>query len=657
MRKHFILFFLITYLTTPAWAGDNKYPVSAIPSGLKENAMAVLRTSEEIFTVMSAGNGKHTLKIAITILSKEAQEMTTLVVPYDKLRQINYIRATLYDALGNEVKKLKKTDIRDFSGNSGESFVDDNRVKIAEFNHNVYPHTVEFEYEMVYDGLMFYPSWDIYPSENIAIEYAYFKAIVPSSLKLRYRELNFENFYQISEQSSQGKENNLQTQLKKAVIKTEGENDVFVWEASHLPIYKRESFTIYAPPFVYLAPSRFEIEGYQGNMSTWEDYGNFIQQLNATRDELPEATKAKLRSLTAGITDPVAKIKKVYEYLQSRTRYVGIQLGIGGWQPFPAKYVDEKGYGDCKALSNYTQAMLKAIGIESFYTLIYAGRIAPPVLKDFPTARFNHAILCVPVAKDTLWLECTSQTEAFGYAAPNWTGDRHALIVTSRGGKVVRTTRYTNQDNQANRIAKIQIDAEGNALTEILAKYRSTREGYRSVLVEEAKEEQKKWLYENLNIPSFDILDFELNRQKDRLPLTTEKLKLSIRKYAAKTGKRMAIPLNVLNRWEKVPDANLSRQSEVVLGWEYDFIDSDTLTFQLPEAYALEYKPEDVNLKSKFGEYQMKCKWEGNTLVYTRRLAMNRGRYPKESYPELVEFLKNIAKADKQKMVLVNKLP
>jgi hypothetical protein len=657
MKNLCVLFFIILNFSLSVWAGDIKYPVSQIPTGLTDNASAVLRKSEEVFTVLSAGNGKHYLKVAITILNKEAQEMATLVVPYSKLHSVNYIKATLYDALGNEVKKLKKTDIRDYSGNSGDAFVDDSRVKIAEFNYTTYPYTVEFEYEMTYDGLMFYPSWDIYPDDNVAVEQAYFKAIVPKNLNMRYQEYNFDSFYTLSEQSSQGKDETSKSVLKKANISNEGENQIFVWEATYLPVFKRESFALYYPPYVYLAPSRFEIEGYQGNMATWEDYGNFIQQLNATRDELPEATKIKLRELTNGIKDPVAKIKKIYEYLQSKTRYVGIQLGIGGWQPFPAKFVDEKGYGDCKALSNYTQAMLKAIGVESYYTLIYAGERPRALQKDFPTARFNHAILCVPVNKDTLWLECTSQTEAFAYASPTHTGDRNALVITPKGGKVVYTTRYTNKDNNTNRNAKIQIDAEGNALVDVISKYKVNREGGRAFLVEESAEIQKKWLYEHLNIPSFDILDFELKRQKDRLPITTEKLKLSIRKYAAKTGKRMAIPLNLLNRWEKIPDANVSRKSEVFLGWEYDFIDSDTLTYQLPEGYEVEYKPEDVNLKSKFGEYQINCKKEGNTLVYIRRLMMSRGKYPKESYPELVDFLKNVAKNDKQKLVLISKQP
>ena len=59
--------------------------------------------------------------------------------------------------------------------------------------------------------------------------------------------------------------------------------------------------------------------------------------------------------------------------MQNNTRYISIQLGIGGWRPFEAAYVASKGYGDCKALSNYMYSLLKEAGILSYYTLVKAG--------------------------------------------------------------------------------------------------------------------------------------------------------------------------------------------------------------------------------------------------------------------------------------------
>ena len=67
--------------------------------------------------------------------------------------------------------------------------------------------------------------------------------------------------------------------------------------------------------------------------------------------------------------------------------------------PFPATFVDEKKYGDCKALSNYMRALLKAVDIPSYYALIRAGENEEPADFDFPHNNFNHAILCVPFKK------------------------------------------------------------------------------------------------------------------------------------------------------------------------------------------------------------------------------------------------------------------
>ena len=59
--------------------------------------------------------------------------------------------------------------------------------------------------------------------------------------------------------------------------------------------------------------------------------------------------KVKLTKILENTQDTIQKMKSLYQYMQERTRYVGIQLGIGGFQPFPAQTVFETGYGDCKA--------------------------------------------------------------------------------------------------------------------------------------------------------------------------------------------------------------------------------------------------------------------------------------------------------------------
>ncbi len=73
----------------------------------------------------------------------------------------------------------------------------------------------------------------------------------------------------------------------------------------------------------------------------------------------------KVHELTDHLTDKRQKVFALYDYLQKNTRYISVQLGIGGWQPFPADYVATKRYGDCKALSNFMVALLKEAGIKA----------------------------------------------------------------------------------------------------------------------------------------------------------------------------------------------------------------------------------------------------------------------------------------------------
>ena len=61
-----------------------------------------------------------------------------------------------------------------------------------------------------------------------------------------------------------------------------------------------------------------------------------------------------------------------------------------------AKDVDRLGYGDCKALSNYTRVLLDKVGVKSFYTVIYGDSNRKDVDKDFVSYQGNHAILTIP---------------------------------------------------------------------------------------------------------------------------------------------------------------------------------------------------------------------------------------------------------------------
>jgi hypothetical protein len=331
-------------------------------------------------------------------------------------------------------------------------------------------------------------------------------------------------------------------------------------------------------------------------------------------------------------------------------RYVSIQVGIGGWQTIDAATVDRLSYGDCKALSNYMKALLSAAGIKSYYTLVSAGEEEPDILKDFPSNQFNHAIVCVPLEKDTVWLECTSQHLPTGYIG-TFTDDRQVLLTGDDGGKLVRTRRYSLDENQQVRSAVINLSSNGNAGSKVATKYCGTLydDIYQVLLMDE--EDRKKFMQKRIGQNAFTIISFRHSETRKIIPRIDESLELSMPNYGTIIGDRMLINPNLLTRFGTVPYRTKERRS--VIRIKRPYIQSDTIIFNLPLNYLVEQVPENIYLKSKFGEYSTEITYDAKTLKYIRKFRFFRGDYPPSDYEEFVGFCEKITGADEKKSVVM----
>jgi hypothetical protein len=404
---------------------------------------------------------------------------------------------------------------------------------------------------------------------------------------------------------------------------------------------------------VYLAPAKFEIEKYQGDMSTWQGLGKFIYTLNLGRDKLPENIKQAVHQIADPVTNPKEKIAKLYNYMQQNTRYISIQLGIGGLQPFDATYVATRKYGDCKALSNYMYSLLKEAGIKSNYTLVKAGNGKNYFREDFPSDQFNHIILCVPLQKDTVWLECTSQTTPAGYLS-GFTSDRPVLLVDEDGGKLVKTPRYGMAQNTQVRKASGQINNEGLLTVKINTRYRAMQQDDLHFLVNGySHEKQLEYLKRGIDLPHYDVVKFEYKETKSELPVINEILDLTALNYASITGKRLFITPNIISRFSSKLKADETRKYPISLQFEYH--DIDTAIIDIPAGYRIEAMPAAVKIESKFGKYSASVDVQPDQIIYYRNIEKFSGQFPPSDYNELVKFYDQLYKADRSRVVLVKK--
>ncbi len=90
-------------------------------------------------------------------------------------------------------------------------------------------------------------------------------------------------------------------------------------------------------PQLKMGLEHFNIEGVDGSAKNWKEFGQwYADKILVGTDVLPEETKVKIRNLVGDEKNTIEKAKIIYKYMQEKTRYVSIQVGIGGWKPMYA---------------------------------------------------------------------------------------------------------------------------------------------------------------------------------------------------------------------------------------------------------------------------------------------------------------------------------
>lgn len=626
-----VLFSLLFYCS--ANAADGEYAVSKINPVLLKNANAVLRLEELNFEITATNRAVFKNRYVITILNENGDFWSYFNEYYDKHRKVESVEGFLYDANGKTLKKVKMKDMEDVSGVSDGSLFDDNREKHHNFFHRIYPYSVEYSVEINYSSTLFFPYWIPQSRSGFAIEKSSMSIVCNNDYQFRHMTFNYAG---------------------QPVVTNEKNKRITTWSVAAMPAISKE---MYSPMWhelttmVIFGPTEFQIDAYKGNMLSWQDFGKFVHSLKEGRDVLPDNIKQKVHQLVDGVTDEKIKIALLYEYLQKNTRYISIQLGIGGWQPFEAKFVATKAYGDCKALTNYMYSLLKEAGIKSYYTLIRAGSNGGYITADFPSQQFNHVILSVPVAKDTVWLECTSQTLPAGYLS-DFTCDRFALLVDEDGGKLVRTPKYGLNENIATRKVNAKLDAEGTLQIKSFTNYGGLQQDdIHGMINALSAGKVKEHLQEDLDFATYDINKFEYIESKSGNPQIDESLDITARSYATMSGRRLFIVPNVMTRSHRKLSKDEERKYDIVLSYEYR--DIDTVEIEIPEGYTVESLPATVTLTSQFGKYTISSKLKDNKITCYRQLEQFSGRFPASAYNDMVKYYESIYKADRGRMVLV----
>jgi len=619
-------------LSTLAFA-ENKpeYAISNIPAELLPDAKAVIRLANTDFEVKSLKSATKSVRMVVTRLSDEAP-YGSLFVPYDAYSKVGKMRVWLYDAKGNEIRKIDKDEMQDYSAVSGFSIYEDDRLKYVDLSYGTYPYTIEYEYEISYSQIMSYPVWAI-QEFHTAVEKSTYTIRLPQGKTYHSKPI------QLDVEPIQTVSNGTQ---------------IDIWTVTNVKAVEREPMLAHPDQVlakVLITPAQFEVKNYVGSMSSWEAFGEFMYRLNAERDVLSPDMQAQVQEITADLTTDAEKIDALYRFLQNNMRYVSVQLGIGGWQTFDADYVETNKYGDCKALTNFMKAMLQTVGIEAYPALIRNSKKPYEVDEHFALPSFNHVILYVPA--EEMWLECTSNSFPPDYIGSS-NADRPVLLVTENGGKLARTPAMQPQENVQKSITHVHLQADGQAvLQDEVTLTGAMHDLYRAASRQLSEEERRKWFLENSSLPMATIEQLEISALQEE-PIAKLNYRLEIPRFASRAGRRLFATVNVTNAHTYVPPPVDERSFPARINTGR--LEVDTVIIALPEGMKMESIPEEmISLQTDFGAYQASFQQEEGKVIYTRKLELQAMEIAPERYEELRDFFKEIAKADAVKMVLVEK--
>lgn len=633
MKKQYLYRIILCIMFIyPSLISADEYSPHNISDSLRNDAYSVIRNCSMTLIQSDVNNATLEVTKVITVLSKQGDDHAIFGIYEDKFQEFKKFSGKIIDPNGKVVKKIKQNDLMSTSL-SPSTINMDGRSYFYQPQSPVYPYTVEYSYQIQYkNGIRGYYPVDPYDNYYQSVEKYDYTLNLPSNIELRHKS-------------------NCDIPVKK---ESAGDRQTFLFSLRELKAVPNEILSPGAgeiQPRILLAPSDFCYDSHCGNMSAWNNYGLWSAGLLRDRDILPPDAVLHLQDITKESTNNKEKVKIVYQYLQQHFRYVNIALGIGGYQPIDAASTYKTRFGDCKGLTNVMKAMLKAVDIPSYYTLISMDE--KDIYKDYPGFnQLNHVILMVPVENDSIWLECTSPIIPFGYLHDEIAG-HNAIIIheDGKGGEYCTLPSYSEEQNKSETFLSVDISEDGKAkgvikVSENLHFYGS----FASTFTSKDRDKHIKYLNINTNMPKVKYGNIAISENKSDLPSCSMTTDFEAEDFANKTGSRLFIPLCPLKKSNFNLPANEKRLYDIIINDGYSMTDS--IIYNIPDKYMAESLPKNINLETPFGKLKVQIVKKDDQIIFTQHVTIYGGRYDKSNYKDIRHFYSQITSASKLKFVL-----
>lgn len=373
---------------------------------------------------------------------------------------------------------------------------------------------------------------------------------------------------------------------------------------------------------------------------SWAEVGDWYRSLADGRAEPNDLLRARADEITKDAKTPDEQVRAIYEYVSARTRYVGIDFGIGRYQPHTAAEVLTNQYGDCKDKDTLLEALLHAKEFSTAPALIGVGIATVPQVPS--PAMFNHVITTVDLPAGRIWLDSTPQAAPYQYLSAI-IRDQKALIVPSNApASLVTTPANAPYPFSSYFEANAVLGSDGKLTGKITASYRDDDE----LLVRQLARNiaAARWDKASQFISSnTGFGGTTSNTQFANVDDTSTAVQISYdyeRHPFGDWADRRIIPLLPALEFSPLDNDTREPQEDIQLGAPRKLTAISRI--QLPDGYRTDL-PDPIHVKTDFATFDKTYRCEGKQIVVERDIVVLKDKLPKSEWKKYQAFTKDIS--------------
>lgn len=378
--------------------------------------------------------------------------------------------------------------------------------------------------------------------------------------------------------------------------------------------------------------------------SSWEQIGAWYDSLQRDSLAVTPAIQAKAGALTKGLTTNAEKLQAIFNDVALHIHYVGLEFGIGRYQPHPADDVLSNQYGDCKDKHTLLAALLKAAGIEAWPVLISSGRELDPATPS--PAQFDHVITLVPLDGKLLWMDSTEEVAPVGLLMDSLR-DKQALAVPR--DKTAYLER-TPADAPSPRLIRVQVDGKLSSQGLFTGHIMQTIDGDVGILYRTAfrRIPQSQWKEALQGVAGSEGYAGEVsNPQVSDVEQIDKPFQFS---YDYTREKYYQWDDKVPSHWISPPLPAMGGELAPGVKEKKPTDDPDlgslgeteyNATIQLPEGWMM-VPPKDVDLNEDWLEYHAKYSFKDGKYATDRRLIVKKNTLPLQEWEKYLTFRRDM---------------